>query len=141
MGVAVTFDYTAWAQIFPQFSTLTEQQITGLVLPLAEQYCRNDGGGPVSTAATQTNLLNLMVAHCAQILFGANGQSPSPLVGRISSATEGSVSVSTEFPVTANNAWYLQTSFGAMFYAASAPYRTMRYMPGQRRNFSPWPFQ
>lgn len=138
MGVQVTFDYTTWALLFPQFSTLTEMQVTVLALPLAEQYCRNDGGGPVTTAATQTNLLNLMVAHICQLLFGANGEAPSPLVGRISGATEGSVSVQTDFPTTANAAWYNQTPFGAAFWAATAPYRTMRYIPGPRRAFSPW---
>lgn len=138
MGVAVTFDYTTWSELFPQFSSLTENQVTALALPLAEQYCRNDGGGPVSTAATQANLLNLMVAHICQLLFGANGQAPSPLVGRISDASEGSVSVRTEFPQTVNAAWYNQTPFGAAFWAATAPYRTMRYLPGPRRRFSPW---
>src|SRR4051812_40368147 len=118
MGVAVDFDYAAWSALFPQFSTITQQQVSGLVLPIAEQYCRNDGGGPVTTAAIQTNLLNLMVAHCCQLLFGVNGNAPSEIVGRISDATEGSVSVSTEFPTTPTNAWFVQTPWGAMFWQA-----------------------
>ena len=52
MGVQVTFNYTAWATAYPQFSTLTGEQVTGAILPIAELYCRNDGGGPVSTSAT-----------------------------------------------------------------------------------------
>lgn len=138
MGVRVTFNYTAWAAMFPMFGTLTQPQVVGMALPLAEQYCRNDGGGPVSTAATQTNLLNLMVAHICQLIFGVNGQPPSPLVGRISGATEGSVSVQTDFEQTTNSAWYNQTPFGAAYWAATAPYRTARYVPGPRRVFSPW---
>lgn len=138
MGIVVTFDFAGWQALFPQFSTLTETQVVTLVLPLAEQYCRNDGGGPVSTAATQTNLLNLMVAHICALLFGVNGQPPSPLVGRISNATEGSVSVAVDFPQTPNSVWYNQTQFGAMFWAATAIYRTMRYMPGPCRAFNPW---
>lgn len=140
MGVQVTFNYALWAQIFPQFKALSETQIVNLVLPLAEQYCRNDGGGPVTTAATQSNLLNLMVAHIAQLLYGVNGEAPSPLVGRISSATEGSVSVQTDWPssANANGAWYNQTTFGAMYWQATLPYRTFRYMPGPRRVMNPW---
>lgn len=144
MGVQVTFNYQNWAATFPQFSpALNETQVTGLILPIAEVYCRNDGGGPVSKAETQTVLLNLMVAHCAQLMFGPNGTGitgtgGTQLVGRISDATEGSVSVSADFPSTPNNAWFLQTEFGAMFWAATAAYRTMRYIPGPRRCFNPW---
>lgn len=138
MGVQVTFDYTAWVAIYPMFASLTETQVVDGALPIAELYCRNDGCGPVTKAAIQTNLLNLMVAHICQLMYGVNGQSPSPLVGRMSSATEGSVSVSTEFPTTPTNAWYMQTPFGAMFWTASAPYRTMRYIPGPRRIMNPW---
>lgn len=138
MGVQITFNYAQWTLLFPQFSNLTSDQVVGVVLPLAEQYCRNDGGGPVSSAATQTNLLNLMVAHCCQLLYGSTTQPLSPLVGRINSATEGSVSVQTDFPTTPNNAWFLQTQFGAMFWQASSVYRTMRYIPGPRRPINPW---
>lgn len=143
MGVQVTFNYANWAATFPQFAALNEQQVTGLILPIAEIYCRNDGGGPVSKAETQTVLLNLMVAHVAQLMFGPNGTGisgtgGSGIVGRVSSATEGSVSVSAEFPTTPNNAWFLQTEFGAMFWQAASAYRTMRYIPGPRRNMNPW---
>lgn len=138
MGVAVTFNYATWSQLFPQFSNLIESQVTVVILPLAQQYCRNDGGGPVSTAASQTNLLNLMVAHVAQLLFGSTLQPLSPLVGRISGATEGSVSVQTDMPQSPNAAWFNQTPYGAAFWQASLPYRTMRYLPGPQRIFNPW---
>lgn len=141
MGVQITFNYAVWAHSFPQFSTLTSDQVVGVVLPIAEIYNRNDGGGPVSSAAIQTQLLNLMVAHVAQLLFGVNGQAPSSLVGRISGATEGSVSVQTEFPQNQNSAWFNQTPFGAAWWQATAAYRTMRYVPGPRRVFNPWPNQ
>lgn len=138
MGVQITFDYANWAQVYPQFSCLTQVQVTQGALPLAEMYCRNDGGGPVSSAANQTTLLGLMVAHVCQLLYGADGKAASPLVGRISSATEGSVSVQTDFPSTPTNAWFLQTTYGAAYWQATAAYRTMRYLPGPRRVFNPW---
>lgn len=96
---------------------------------LATQYCRNDGGGPVSKATIQVRLLNLMTAHLAFLLAGNNtSDGASSLVGRISSASEGSVSVSAEMPGSnANSAWYLQTKYGAAFWQATAVYRTMRY--------------
>lgn len=134
MGVSVTFDFATWQELFPQFSDLTQTQVVNFALPLAQQYCRNDGGGPVNDAVSQASLLNLMVAHVCQLLFGANGQPPSQLVGRISGASEGSVSVSTaDFPSSPSSAWYNMTSFGAMFWAATAPYRTATYYAPARR--------
>jgi hypothetical protein len=129
VGVVVQFDYATWAQIFPTFSNLTQQQIEGPVLTIAQQYCRNDGGGPVCDPGLQTQLLNLMVAHVAQLLFGSTTNPVSPIVGRISDATEGSVSVSSEFPVNAGNAWFVQTQWGAMYWQLILPYRLGRYIP------------
>lgn len=136
MGVIVSFNYGAWVALFPQFwvttptyTGLTEAQVTGVILPLAEQYCRNDGGGPVNNAGLQTQLLNLMVAHVAQLLFGSSTQPVSPLVGRISNATEGSVSVATDFPTTPSNAWFVQTQYGAAYWQLILPFRLGRYYP------------
>ncbi|HEX2753728.1 MAG TPA: DUF4054 domain-containing protein [Alphaproteobacteria bacterium] len=138
MGVQITFDYASWVLIYPQFASLDQTQVINGALPIAELYCRNDGLGPVSTAATQTTLLGLMVAHICQLMYGVIGKAPSGLVGRISDATEGSVSVSADFPTTPNNAWFMQTPFGAAYWQATAAYRTMRYVPGPRRNMNPW---
>ncbi|QPF81670.1 DUF4054 domain-containing protein [Bradyrhizobium genosp. L] len=134
MGVIVPFDFTTWSELFPafvtstpQFTALTEPQVVNLILPIAEQYNRNDGGGPVNNAGVQTQLLNLMVAHVAQLMFGSATQPLSPLVGRISNATEGSVSVATDFPTTPGNAWFVQTQWGAMWWQMALPYRLGRY--------------
>lgn len=133
MGVIVQFDYLTWSQLFPQFANNVNQaQVESLILPLAEQYCRNDGTGPVNSAQSQTNLLNLMVAHITQLLFGSNGNPPSPIVGRINSASEGTVSVAAEFPAEPGAVWFNQTPFGAAFYQASLPYRLFRYRPAAR---------
>lgn len=133
MGVVVIFDPAAWRLAYPQFAFLTDEQLTGSVLPVAEVYLRNDGTGPVQKQETQKTLLWLIVAHVAQLMFGrvtdgVNGPQP---VGRISNASEGSVSVQFEFPTTSPGAaWFNQTPYGAAFWAASAAYRTMRYIPG-----------
>ncbi|KAG1434388.1 hypothetical protein G6F55_014548 [Rhizopus delemar] len=63
--------------------------------------------------------------------YGEGGQSPSGLVGRVSSATEGSVSVSSDYSAPAGSAqWYLQTPYGAMYWEATAWLRVGRYVPG-----------
>ena len=132
MGVQVTFISAQFRIDFPTFAGLTDAQLNGIILPIAQIYCRNDGGGPVTLASTQTALLNLMVAHVATLLFGPDGATPTTLVGRIASAGQGSVNVSTEFPVTQSEKWFTQTQWGAAYLQAVAAYRSMTYIPKTR---------
>ena len=139
MGVAVTFDYASWAATFPQFAYLSQGQAQGY-FDLAGQFCRHDGGGPVSSAAIQANLMNLATAHVAQLFAPTStGQNPPTIVGRISNASEGSVSVATQYDAPQAASWWLQTPFGAAWWEATRGYRTMRYVPGPRRRFN-WPW-
>lgn len=76
-------------------------------------------------------LLNMATAHIAALNSPLNGQASSPLVGRITNASEGSVSVQTQFDVPPGSAqWWAQTKYGAAFYAATAQFRVMQYFPG-----------
>jgi hypothetical protein len=141
MGVAITYTYAEWIAVYPQFAgTVTSAAFDATVYMLSQQYCVNDGTGPVTTAAIQTTLMGLMCGHVAQLLFGSSTQAVSPLVGRVNSASEGSVSVAADMPPASNatQAWLYQTQYGAAYWAATAPYRTMRYVPAHRRNMNPW---
>ncbi len=135
MGVIVQPDFTAWQLLFPEFSNVSAEQYA-MYFDMATQFCRNDGFGPVSKASIQIRLLNLMTAHWAQILSGTAGSDgASPLVGAITSASEGSVSVSVKNDYPSGTAqWYQQTKYGSAFYAATAPYRQMRYIAGPYNN-------
>lgn len=139
----ITFNYDSWVQLFPNFAYISQPQ-ADLYFALATQLQRNDGGGPVTDVQTQTNLLNLLTAHIAQLFApapnGQTGRDPS-IVGRITNASEGSVSVATEMPMPTNpsSAWFLQTAYGAFYWTASAPFRTMRYIPGPCQPINPWP--
>ncbi len=142
MGVIVTFNYENWIGLFPPFNYLSSAQVS-MYYEIAINYIRNDGGGPVCDANQQTQLLNLTVAHIAQLMAPkSNGQSPSTIVGRINTASEGSVSVGAEFPASPAASWWLQTPFGAAVWQMMLPYRLgPRYVPGRTRLFQPWPFQ
>jgi hypothetical protein len=132
-GFVTTFDPAAFAEIYPQWSTLTPEQLQAS-FDIATLYFRNDGSSPARTQATQNNLLNLLTAHILQLTYGSDPSSGPPgIVGRINSASEGSVSVGADYPATANSAWFLQTPFGAMFWQATAAYRMTRYLPGRTR--------
>lgn len=127
MGVMVNFDYAAWIALFPQFAARVPEPLGQGFWDAACVYWRNDGSGPVIKPALQSLLLNYLTAHIAQLMTPDASGNPPGLVGRISSASEGSVSVSVDWPVTAANAWFMQTPYGALFWQMTAGYRTFRY--------------
>jgi hypothetical protein len=133
----VTFDYDAWVALFPEFASVSEATATAY-FNMTTPWVDNTALGYVSDLNVRATLLNFLVAHIAAILNGVNGQVASPLVGRVSNATEGSVSVATDFPTTINGAWLNQTKYGALFWAASAPYRTMVYAAPLQPFFIPF---
>ncbi|MHB8283956.1 MAG: DUF4054 domain-containing protein [Caulobacteraceae bacterium] len=122
------FSYSAWSLRFPELAATVSE-------PLADQYfleagllCDNTDQSPVVDIPTRLVLLNLLVAHIAAL----NGPGSSPLVGRISNATEGSVSVGTAYTASDGAAYFTQTKYGAQFWQLTAPYRTMHYVPGRQ---------
>lgn len=135
MGAVATFDYDAWKARYPELAAQVDATLAGSYFAEATLYHRNDGTGPVSDAGQQLVLLNMIVAHiAARYLPQPAGSPPGGLVGRISSASEGSVSVSTDMPSEPGTAaWFQQTRYGADYWAATAPFRTMRYVPSPKR--------
>jgi len=119
--MAVTFVYADWALAYPEFSNVTESQITARILPSAKQAIAGFIDCVVAPQ-DQTNFLWLMVAHLCMLNFGTAKSPATGLVGRISSATEGSVSVDVEFTATKAQAWYVQTTYGALFWQLARPY-------------------
>ena len=138
MGVIIPEpDYATWLVRYPRFnptggSQPVSQPLYSQYFADAQMYQANNGAGPIRDANTATRLMMMMIAHIAAMNTpSASGAQPSGLVGRISSASEGSVSVSVENnygPGTVQ--WYQQTEYGSNWWAATAQYRTMRYRPG-----------
>lgn len=87
-------------------------------------------GSPVTNIPQRQMLLGLLTAHIASLFGKINGKPARSVVGRISNAVEGSVSVALDFPDRPGAEWYSQTQWGAMFWAATARYRMARYYPG-----------
>jgi hypothetical protein len=129
MGI-VTFDPAEFKELYPSFESLTDAQLNQS-FGLATLYLDNTECSKVSDVAQRKILLYLLTAHIAKMAYGEYGQKPSGLVGRIGSATEGSVAVSAEYNAPAGSAqWYLQTPYGASYWEATARYRVGRYVPG-----------
>jgi hypothetical protein len=133
MRVIVQFDYGRWRARYPEFTQVqpdTAQEYFGE----ATLHLRNDGTGPVHDAETQFRLLNMLTAHIAALNApSADGQPASPLVGRISNASEGSVSVQMEndYP-PGSPQWYQSSKYGAAFWAATVAYRGAHYLSNKK---------
>jgi hypothetical protein len=134
-GAIATFSYSNFIALFPQFASAPPQATLQMYFNLAgDVWLRNDGTGPVTNPNLQSDLMNLLTAHLATLFSGPDGNDPSGLVGRISSATEGSVTVASEYTSTMNSAWFDQTGPGAAFWAATSAYRSFpAYIPGRTR--------
>ena len=136
MGVIVQPDYTGFTTRYPQFGVSGSQPVSSDLYTLyfseAGLYQNNEGGGPINNSTRALQLMQMLVAHIAFLNTApGTGGDASPLVGRVSNATEGSVTVGTtnEYP-PGSAQWFQQTKFGAAWWQATAQYRTMRYRPG-----------
>ena len=145
----VAFDYTAWSTRYPELSSIA-QPLAQAYFNEATLYLDNTAQSLVRDASVggqRSLILNMLTAHVAALnaplLPGPNGSmSSSPLVGRIASAGEGSVSVSADLPdIPGTAAWFVQTKYGIAAWQALAPYRTFQYRPGRSRygcGFAGW---
>lgn len=138
MAVA-EFNYSAWITRYPEMGAVSDEQ-AALFFAEAGLYLDNSDCSPVPDVARRLILLNMLTAHIAA-LSGAldpSGQ-PSGTVGAVSSATEGSVSVSFDTGLEAGTApWYRQTQYGLSFWQATKGLRSAVYVPGPTQITEPW---
>lgn len=129
MGVVV-FDPFAFKIRYPEFNAVSNQQLS-LIFDDATLYLSNLPNSPVRCLSRRAQLLNMLVAHIgflSGVLTPGSGAQP---VGRVSQASEGSVSASFDYnPATPGSGpWYQQTQYGASFWQATSSLRGMRYRP------------
>ena len=142
MGAIATFDYSAWSAAYPEFSNITEGRAS-VFWTEATLYHNNTGTGPVADAGQQEMILGLLTAHIAFLRVGTAGN-PSPgsqgVAGRVSSASMGVVSVSTELQgVPGTAVWFGQSAYGLSYWQATSAYRTMHYRHRYGRQMSSYP--
>lgn len=114
---------------FPEFSTVADA-VLDLNFDVATLIIANTCEGIILDAVKREKLLNLATAHITQLRNGANGGGPSGIVGQIIAARQGSINISAaEIRANVNQAWFMQTQWGALLWMALAPYRTFRYIP------------
>lgn len=123
---AVVFDKARFQTTYPEVRAADAQLEMWFVQ--AESLLDNTGHSIVKKPEEREMLLFLLVRHFAAL---AERAAQGGLVGRIASASEGSVSVSADMGAAIGNAaWYLQTPYGATFWQLTAKYRRFRYVSG-----------
>lgn len=126
----VTFDAAAFKVRYPEFSAVSDAYLEECFLD-ATMYLSNADCSPVSDLVRRARLFNMLVAHIAYLGGALSADHMPRPVGRMSSATEGSVSVSTEYTTATpgSGAWFNQTPYGAAFWQATTSLRGFRYVP------------
>ncbi len=123
---AVVFDKARFQTAYPEVQAADAQLEMWFVQ--AESLLDNTGRSIVKKPEEREMLLFLLVRHFAALNERA---AQGGLVGRIASASEGSVSVSADMGAAIGNAaWYLQTPYGATYWQLTAKYRRFRYVSG-----------
>jgi len=134
---AVTFSWATFIALFPEFSCMNEPQGQAY-FDLAGIYVENSTRNPLWCYGVLPQVMLLVTAHIAWLMAprDANGNPaqtgtvPGQIVGRINSASQGSVSVGTTLdgePGSPSEAWYAQTRYGLMAWQAMAVGRSFRY--------------
>lgn len=127
----VPFIYTQWAVLYPELVKKGASLDYATALwPNVGLYLQNSAAGCnlVTDLDQRRSLLYLILAHLAALSPACGG---SGLVGRITNAAEGSVSVAVDYGDQVRGAaFWLQTPYGAQYWAATGQYRTARYVPG-----------
>lgn len=136
----VAFDYALWALEYPELASSINSATANRYFFLAGTMFANSYLSPVCDHALRLTYLNMIVAHLATIYSPINGQAPSGIVGRITEAREGDVSVKAADIAgkSATAAFWTQTPYGLMFWTATAYLRQGFYMPGSQPNFEPF---
>lgn len=125
----MTFVPATFKAAYTSFSTVSDAALN-LSFTLATLQLNNSCGSRVCDADLRETLLNLLVAHITALKDGENGNAPSGIVGVVNRAQEGSVSVGADAGTMATGqAYYSQTQWGAMYWQATARFRTMVYIP------------
>lgn len=127
---AVTFDIAKFRAFYPEFATVADAKLQAYFDRAAATLLDNTDCSQIPDAV-RLEFFNMLVAHYAALHDGVNGQPASGIVGRVSNATEGSVSVGTAYAAAVGSrAWFDQTPYGAEYWQATAQFRTWQYQPG-----------
>ena len=136
MAGVVTFNWDTFVAQYPEFAGCAAPQGKGWFNRATLQFA-NDSCNPAFNDGNMEALLYLLTAHIGWLTAprdpngnpAATGAPAPAVVGRISSASQGSVSVQTEWNGggTPSEDYYTQTRYGIEYWQATAKYRSFGY--------------
>ena len=125
MSGVVEFNVNKFRSLYPTLRA-TADQLNWYFIEAA-MLLNNTSKSCVKSLAEREVLLFLLVAHFAVLQQRVEGD--NEVVGRISSASQGSVSVSLDNgQTTLSDKWYQQTPYGSKYWALTAKYRSFLYI-------------
>ena len=128
----VVFDPAEFKMLFPEFADVSDFLLESY-FDYATIIISNADSSIIQKIENRKRILYLLTAHIA-FLQGSLQPDPSPTplpVGRVNTASEGSVSVGYGWDVKDsgfNEAWLSQTQYGALVWAMTVAARTMYYV-------------
>ena len=123
---AVTFDPVAFKARYPEFAAVADPLLQAC-FDEAGLYLSNSDK-PVANETRRLVLFNMLTAHIAFIGGALSADSMPRPVGRLSQASEGSVSAAFENLAPGSAAWFQQSQYGAAFWQATTSLRGFRYV-------------
>lgn len=133
---------------YPEFAAISDARCTVMFDMAAQAILDNTDNSPVMALDYRTQLFWLLVAHMLT-LFAVGADGSTRPVGRLDSATEGSVNAGFAYELpqgSAMSAWFNQTPYGALYWMMTAQFRSLKYFvsgnsgAGFARDFRAAPF-
>lgn len=133
MGVAV-WNPGIFLAMFPEFTNAynaNPARYEALFNYRAPRFLSNADDSPVCDVQKRLGLLNMLVAHISFLAGDLSADGQARPVGRVSDASEGSVSASFDYGVANQNngQWFNQSQYGSEFWQATSSLRGFRYSP------------
>ncbi len=122
----VVFNPDASKIAFPEFATVPDARLQLLFNMIGYTLLDNTDGSIVTDPDQRSAMLDLLLAHVLTLQgwVGTDGTvvPGTGTVGRVASASEGTVSTSLDYHLSASagEAWFNQTPWGAMYWMMSA---------------------
>lgn len=128
MDGVVVFVIAEFRALYPSIKATDEQLV--MFFSIAEGFLDNSECSVVKDLEQRKYMLYLLVAHMAAL--NQQTEAGNAVVGRLATATEGTISISLDYGTMGNNErWYLQTPYGAMYWQLTKRYRSMLYRLGK----------
>jgi hypothetical protein len=133
----IVFSPTDFVACYPEFANATDTRLTDIFNLVQYTMIDNTDNSPVMDPNFRTQLIYMAMGHLL-LIYGlapaqrSDGTLDNTPPGRISSATEGTITTAFQMEVTNANgsaAWWNQTKYGAMYWMATARFRSFRYFP------------